>query len=183
MTSASLLVQLEYARKRTGGYGRWSLVTVGSRPQYAWLLGVRVPRQAFTPVPRTDAAVLRTDRRPRPLLPPERLPAYREFVAHGFTAVGGSLGATLARRYRTRQVRAAFDGLGTDPGTPVGLVHRQCGSASSADWADAPGPLPGQRGTRTTPSWMTETASRPSRVKIRPLASPRPPWAVGDSWS
>lgn len=122
MTSATLLTQLEYARKRTGGYGRWSLVTVGSWPEYDWRLAGRVDRRSFTPVPRTDSAVLRIERRPRPLLPAERLAAYREFVALGFTGVGGSLGATLTRRYRARRVRAAFAGLGLEVHTPVGFV-------------------------------------------------------------
>lgn len=122
MTSATLLTQLEYARKRTGGYGRWSLVTVGSWPEFTWRVEGRVPRESFTPVPRTDSAVLRIARRPAPLLPRPALPAYREFVAHGFTGVGGSLGATLARRHRPRRVRDVFAAAGLEPGTPVGLV-------------------------------------------------------------
>jgi 23S rRNA (adenine-N6)-dimethyltransferase len=122
MTSATLLTQLEYARKRTGGYGRWSLVTVGSWPEYEWRLAGRVGRESFTPVPRADSAVLRLVRRPLPLLPRPALPAYREFVAYGFTGVGGSLAATLARRHRTRRVGAAFAALGLEPGTPVGFV-------------------------------------------------------------
>ncbi|MGW7350807.1 ErmE/ErmH/ErmO/ErmR family 23S rRNA (adenine(2058)-N(6))-methyltransferase [Streptomyces sp. NPDC054784] len=122
LTSATLLTQLEYARKRTGGYGRWSLLTVRTWPEYAWRQGARVGRECFTPVPRTDSAVLRLERRAAPLLPPERLADYREFVDHGFTGVGGSLAATLARRYRTRRVRAAFHRLGMDAAAPVGAV-------------------------------------------------------------
>ncbi|AXK33271.1 ErmE/ErmH/ErmO/ErmR family 23S rRNA (adenine(2058)-N(6))-methyltransferase [Streptomyces armeniacus] len=122
LTSATLLTQLEYARKRTGGYGRWSLLTVRTWPEYEWRLLTRIGRECFTPVPRTDSALLRLERRPEPLLPPERLAAYREFVGHGFTGVGGSLAATLARRYRTRGVRAAFGRLGLDEAAPVGVV-------------------------------------------------------------
>ncbi|MCF6523721.1 ErmE/ErmH/ErmO/ErmR family 23S rRNA (adenine(2058)-N(6))-methyltransferase [Streptomyces sp. JJ36] len=123
LTSATLLTQLEYARKRTGGYGRWSLLTVRTWPEYAWRRGPRVGRAAFTPVPRTDSAVLRLVRRPAPLLPYGRLPAYRAFVEHGFTGTGGSLAATLSRRHRPARVRAAFRALGLDPSLPVGLVH------------------------------------------------------------
>jgi 23S rRNA (adenine-N6)-dimethyltransferase len=122
MTSATLLTQLEYARKRTGGYGRWSLVTVGSWPEYTWRLHGRVGRESFTPVPRTDSGLLRIERRPRPLLPAGRLPAYRDFVGFGFTGVGGSLAATLARRHPARRVRAVFAELGLDVTTPVGFV-------------------------------------------------------------
>lgn len=122
LTSATLVTQLEYARKRTGDYGRWSLVTVRSWPEHDWRLVTRIGRECFAPRPRTDAAVMRLVRRPAPLLAPARLPAYREFVEHGFTGVGGSLAASLARKYRTRQVRAAFQSQRLDETLPVGLI-------------------------------------------------------------
>src|SRR5205823_11465676 len=58
LRSATLITQLEYARKRTGGYGRWSLVTVRTWPVFSWELRGRIPRQRFRPVPRVDAGVL-----------------------------------------------------------------------------------------------------------------------------
>ncbi|WP_314175418.1 ErmE/ErmH/ErmO/ErmR family 23S rRNA (adenine(2058)-N(6))-methyltransferase [Streptomyces winkii] len=122
LTSATLLTQLEYARKYTGGWGRWPLLTVSTWPEFEWRRAGRVGRESFTPVPRTDSAVLRIDRRARPLLPRQRLPVYRDFVAHGFTGVGGSLAATLSRRHRTARVRAAFARAGVDASAPVGLV-------------------------------------------------------------
>ena len=122
LTSATLLTQFEYARKRSGRAGRWSLLTVRSWPEHDWRMLARVDRRSFTPVPRTDSAVLRIDRRPEPLLPPRVLPAYEAFVASGFTGVGGSLAATLARRHGDRRVRAAFGALGLDTDLPVGLV-------------------------------------------------------------
>ncbi|WP_346776958.1 23S ribosomal RNA methyltransferase Erm [Streptomyces sp. HNM0575] len=136
LTSATLLTQFEYAVKCTGGRGyragaqrrgggRWPLTTVRTWPEFEWRRLCRVGRGSFTPVPRTDSAVLRIDRRERPLLPPQVLPAYREFVANGFTGVGGSLAATLSRRHRTSRVRAAFDLAGADPSAPVGLVTPQ----------------------------------------------------------
>ncbi|MFG3258137.1 ErmE/ErmH/ErmO/ErmR family 23S rRNA (adenine(2058)-N(6))-methyltransferase [Streptomyces sp. NPDC048172] len=123
MTSATLLTQWEFARKRTGGYGRWTLLTVRSWPEYEWRLLSRVGRHHFTPVPRTDSAVLRIGHRAAPLLPREALPAYRAFADHGFTGVGGSLFATLTRRHRTRRVRAAYASLELDESAPVGLVR------------------------------------------------------------
>ncbi|OEU87276.1 rRNA adenine methyltransferase [Streptomyces abyssalis] len=122
LTSATLLTQLEYARKFTGDRGRWPLLTVSTWPEFEWHLLGRVGRESFTPVPRTDSAVLRIERRGRPLLPPDRLHAYRGFVAHGFTGVGGSLAATLSRRHRTGRVRAAFARADADASAPVGLV-------------------------------------------------------------
>ncbi|MFG2191314.1 ErmE/ErmH/ErmO/ErmR family 23S rRNA (adenine(2058)-N(6))-methyltransferase [Streptomyces sp. NPDC048639] len=122
LTSATLVTQREYARKRTGDYGRWTLLTVTTWPRYAWRLGGRIARQSFTPVPRTDSAILRLERRTTPLLPPQRLPAYRDFVAHGFTGTGGSLAATLAQRHGQRRTTAAFRRLDLAPSTPVGFV-------------------------------------------------------------
>jgi 23S rRNA (adenine-N6)-dimethyltransferase len=122
LTSATLLTQREYARKRTGDYGRWTLRTVLSWPEFEWRLGPRVARGLFTPVPRVDSAVLRLARRPEPLLPARRLAAYRALVAEGFTGVGGSLAATLARRHRSARVRAALRAAGVAETAPVGVV-------------------------------------------------------------
>jgi 16S rRNA A1518/A1519 N6-dimethyltransferase RsmA/KsgA/DIM1 with predicted DNA glycosylase/AP lyase activity len=125
MTSATLLTQFEYAVKCSGGWGRWPLLTVRTWPEHEWRRLCRVGRESFTPVPRTDSAVLRIDRRERPLLPPRLLPAYRDFVADGFTGVGGSLAATLSRRHRRARVHAAFARAGADASAPVGLISPQ----------------------------------------------------------
>jgi 23S rRNA (adenine-N6)-dimethyltransferase len=122
LTSATLLTQREYARKRTGDYGRWTLQTVLSWPEYEWRLGPCVRRELFTPVPRADSAVLRLTRRREPLLPSRRLGAYRVLVAEGFTGVGGSLAATLRRGRRTGHVRAALRAAGVPETAPVGVV-------------------------------------------------------------
>jgi 23S rRNA (adenine-N6)-dimethyltransferase len=108
MSSATLLTQLEYARKRTGDYGRWTRLTVASWPQVSWHLAGRVPRTAFRPVPRVDGGILRLTRRPVPLVRPDLLPAYRRLVDLGFTGLGGSLHASLSRRYGARRVSGAF---------------------------------------------------------------------------
>lgn len=59
MTAATLITQLEYARKRTGGYGRWSQLTVSTWPQIRWELRGTIARTEFRPVPRVDAGILR----------------------------------------------------------------------------------------------------------------------------
>jgi len=122
LTAATLLTQLEYARKRTGDYGRWSRLTVCTWPLVSWTLAGRIPRSAFRPVPRVDGGILRLDRRPVPLVEPAALPAYRRFVETGFTGTGGSLDASLARRYGERRVAAAFRAARLATGVPVGLV-------------------------------------------------------------
>jgi 23S rRNA (adenine-N6)-dimethyltransferase len=120
MTTATLLVQWEYARKRTGDYGRWSRLTIATWPGVDWRLGPRIPRIAFRPVPRVDGGVLRLTRRAAPLLPASALTAYASMVDLGFGGVGGSLQASLERRYRG--VASAFRAARIPADRPVGEV-------------------------------------------------------------
>jgi 23S rRNA (adenine-N6)-dimethyltransferase len=122
LTAATLLTQLEYARKRTGDYGRWSRLTIETWPEFDWRLAGRVPRAAFRPVPGVDGGILRLTRRPEPLVAPGRLQVYRQMVHLGFGGAGGSLAASLSRRYAPGRVAAAFRALRLDPAAPVGLV-------------------------------------------------------------
>jgi 23S rRNA (adenine-N6)-dimethyltransferase len=119
---ATLLTQWEYARKRTGDYGRWSRLTVLTWPEFSWRLAGRVPRAAFRPAPRVDGGILRIDRRPVPLVRPDRMPAWQRLVEDGFTGAGGSLYATLARRHGPRRAYAVARAARLTPDTPVGEV-------------------------------------------------------------
>lgn len=122
LRAATLLTQLEYARKRSGDYGRWTRLTVRSWPEFSWRLAGRVPRTAFRPIPRVDAGILRIERRREPLLPVAALPAYRRMVELGFDGVGGSLAASLARHHSRARLAAALRATRLDPATPVGQV-------------------------------------------------------------
>lgn len=122
LESATLVTQLEYARKRTGDYGRWSQVTVESWPRFEWRLLGRIDRYKFDPVPRVDSGMLRLERRAEPLLPGAALADYRRFVALGFTGRGGSLGASLRREFGDRAVRRAFARAGASPASVVAFV-------------------------------------------------------------
>ncbi|MEU9331630.1 ErmE/ErmH/ErmO/ErmR family 23S rRNA (adenine(2058)-N(6))-methyltransferase [Streptomyces sp. NPDC048290] len=122
LTTATLLTQLEYARKRTGDYGSWTLLTVRSWPCHAWRLLARVGRHSFRPVPRVDAGIVRIERRATPLLPADEVPAWRDLVDLGFTGVGGSLHASLRRAHPRRRVDRAFRAAGVAPDALVGEV-------------------------------------------------------------
>jgi 23S rRNA (adenine-N6)-dimethyltransferase len=122
MTTATLITQLEYARKRTGGYGRWSQLTVSTWPQVRWELRGTIPRTEFRPVPRVDAGILRLERRPEALISPARQAAYRRLVQAGFTGVGGSVQASLRRTYPPDKVAAACSSAGLDRRTIVAYV-------------------------------------------------------------
>jgi 23S rRNA (adenine-N6)-dimethyltransferase len=122
MTAATLITQLEYARKRTGGFGRWSQLTVSTWPQVRWELRGTIPRTEFRPVPRVDAGILRLQRRPEPLILPARQAAYRRLVQAGFTGVGGSVQASLRRTYPPDKVAAACAAAGLDRHTVVAYV-------------------------------------------------------------
>ncbi|SDM33053.1 23S rRNA (adenine-N6)-dimethyltransferase [Nonomuraea jiangxiensis] len=119
LTSATLLTQREYARKRTGDYGRWSLVTVESWPWFSWRLGDTIGRESFRPVPAVDSAILRIQRRPEPLVHGGH--SYRELVELGFGGVGGSVRASLKTRYEGVDAALAAAGVARD--TVVGYVH------------------------------------------------------------
>ncbi|MDM4722069.1 23S ribosomal RNA methyltransferase Erm [Micromonospora sp. WMMA1363] len=120
MTTATLLVQWEYARKRTGDYGRWSRLTIATWPMIGWRLAGRIPRTAFRPVPRVDGGVLQLTRRAAPLVPASAMSAYERMVDVGFRGVGGSLQASLEGRYRG--VASAFRAARIPPDRPVGEV-------------------------------------------------------------
>ncbi|MGK8488669.1 23S ribosomal RNA methyltransferase Erm [Nocardia asiatica] len=122
LTSATLLTQLEFARKHSGAYGRWTKLTVGHWPTTVVELGARVDRHCFHPVPQVDAAVLRLRNRPVPLLPRERFGDYRRVVELGFSGVGGSVAASLRREFPAHVVRSACAAAGIPLGQPVGLV-------------------------------------------------------------
>jgi 23S rRNA (adenine-N6)-dimethyltransferase len=122
LRSATLLTQLEYARKRTGDYRRWTRLTILTWPEFSWRLAGRVPRTAFRPVPRVDGGILRLDRRTSPLVGADRMDAWRQMVDCGFGGVGGSVGASLSRRYGTRAAHAALRATRIGPDVTVGEV-------------------------------------------------------------
>ncbi|OOC53744.1 MULTISPECIES: ErmE/ErmH/ErmO/ErmR family 23S rRNA (adenine(2058)-N(6))-methyltransferase [Nocardiopsis] len=122
LASATLVTQLEYARKRTGGFGRWSRLTVLTWPEWSWALAGRIDRRRFRPVPRVDAGLLVLRRRRTPLVAPERMNDYRRTVELGFGGAGGSLGASLRRAHPARRVDRALKRAGIAPGAPVGHV-------------------------------------------------------------
>ena len=122
MTSATLITQLEYARKRTGGFGRWSQLTVSSWPQVRWELRGRIPRTEFRPVPRVDGGILHLERRTEPLISPPLMAAYRRMVQAGFSGVGGSVQASLRRTYPADKVAQACSAAGVERKTVVAFV-------------------------------------------------------------
>jgi 23S rRNA (adenine-N6)-dimethyltransferase len=122
LVDATLITQLEYAKKRTGVYGRWSQLTVLTWPEFSWEIRGVVPRHQFRPVPRVDGGVLRVARRPVSLLPAATLPAYRRLVERGFIGVGGSLFASLSRVYPRDRLGLAFKEAGVDRSTVVAFV-------------------------------------------------------------
>ncbi|WP_069162788.1 23S ribosomal RNA methyltransferase Erm [Nocardia altamirensis] len=122
LTSATLLTQLEFARKHSGDYGRWTKLTVTHWPTVATELGARIGRGSFHPVPRVDTAILRLHRRARPLLSSSERADYRRVVALGFDGVGGSLANSLRTQFPTRAVRGACAAAGIATDEPVGFI-------------------------------------------------------------
>jgi 23S rRNA (adenine-N6)-dimethyltransferase len=123
MESATFITQLEYARKRTGDFGRWSLLTILTWPLFRWELRGRISRTRFRPVPRVDAGVLRLDQRPRPLIPFSRMRVYERMVQLGFSGVGGSLYASLSTRFTRPRVLKALEAAGVGRDCVVAFVE------------------------------------------------------------
>lgn len=141
LEQAVLITQREYARKRTGDYGRWTLQTVRTWPWWNWVLGPRIGREAFWPRPSVDAAVLRIERRARPLVSSGGRHAWEQAVATGFRGIGGSLFASLSSSYPSRRVARAFARAGVDRDQIVGYVGPD-------EWVDIVRELEGWPGVR-----------------------------------
>jgi 23S rRNA (adenine-N6)-dimethyltransferase len=122
MSTATIITQLEYAKKRTGAYGRWSLLTILQWPDVSWQLRGRISRTQFQPVPRVDAGVLHLARRAAPLVADSDRASYQRMVELGFGGIGGTLFASLARMYPRTPLKRAFRGAGVDPATVVAFV-------------------------------------------------------------
>lgn len=122
LIAATIITQLEYARKRTGAYGRWSRLTIQSWPWYDWQLRGVITRTQFRPVPGVDAGVLHLAQRDLPLVADDAATAYADLVDLGFTGVGGTLGASLSRAHPARAVARALDSVGLAHDTVVAFA-------------------------------------------------------------
>lgn len=156
MTAATLITQLEYARKRTGGYGRWTQLTVTTWPQFSWQLAGTIARTEFRPMPRVDAGILRLAHRSQPLVSPARQAAYRRLVQAGFSGVGGSVQASLRRSYPPEQVTAACGAADVDRRTVVAYV-------SPDQWVQIFLALDGWTQRAAGPRLASRRAARPER--------------------
>jgi 23S rRNA (adenine-N6)-dimethyltransferase len=122
LDTATLVTQLEYAKKRTGEFGRWSMLTISTWPEFEWSFHGRIPRASFHPAPGVDAGLLHIEKRPAALVDKRMSSQWERFVEIGFGGVGGSLFASLSRMYPSRQVAASFSRRGLDRDTVVAFV-------------------------------------------------------------
>lgn len=80
---ADLLVQREVARKRAT-LPPPNLRTAAWAPWWIFEIGLTVPRSAFRPIPKVDAALLQVRRREPPVLPVWLAPRLRELLRPGW---------------------------------------------------------------------------------------------------
>lgn len=80
---ADLVIQFEVARKRAAAPPT-TLRSAAWAPWWTFHLGPRVPRAAFRPVPRVDAALLTVRRRDPAVLPEWLAPQLRELLRPGW---------------------------------------------------------------------------------------------------
>jgi 16S rRNA (adenine1518-N6/adenine1519-N6)-dimethyltransferase len=103
--SVTFLVQREVADRVVAAPGSdaYGALSVGVQAVAEARVAFHVGRGAFSPPPKVDSAVLDLRPRPHPLVPPERVPAFRRLVVGIFS-------------YRRKQmVRAVREALGVDP--------------------------------------------------------------------
>jgi 23S rRNA (adenine-N6)-dimethyltransferase len=123
LRSATLMTQLQYALKRSGGYGRWSQLTALTWHTHEWSFHGRVAASAFRPVPSVDSGILRIVRRPTPLLTRAEGLLHARVVQCGFRGVGGSVGASLRREFGARATAATLRRAGVEGSVIVARVH------------------------------------------------------------
>ncbi len=121
---ADLIVQWEFARKHAAV---WPATLRGTYWQ-AWFeltIAGRLARNAFSPPPDVDAALLGIRRRPRPRVSPDDHETYWRFIADAFR-VQAPLEKALRSRLTPREVRRLSAVLGFAPGArPRDLDARQ----------------------------------------------------------
>jgi 23S rRNA (adenine-N6)-dimethyltransferase len=97
LTRADVIVQWDFARKHTAVWPA-TLKSTYWRAWYDVTITGRLARTAFSPPPSVDAAVVRFDRRPQPLVPAQDSERYWRFLSEAFHApfpVRRALGARL----------------------------------------------------------------------------------------
>lgn len=123
MLDATLITQLEYAKKRAGSYGRWSLVTIASWPDFTWELVSNISRHHFRPVPSVDAGLLRIVRRKNTLVAEKDREYFQTLVEIGFQGKGGTLFKSLSREFGHQQTAKAFHAAAVEHSRVVAFVE------------------------------------------------------------
>ena len=123
LTRATLLTQDQYARKRTGGYGRWSRLTALTWHSHEWTYHGRVAPHAFRPRPRVDSGIIRLVRRPVPLLDPRDARLHSRVVHCAFLGLGGTVLASLSSEFGRAESARALSDAGVPAGSVVATVH------------------------------------------------------------
>ncbi|HSX30735.1 MAG TPA: rRNA adenine dimethyltransferase family protein [Candidatus Saccharimonadales bacterium] len=93
--AAYLIVQKEFAGKLTLGEKN-SQMAVLLAPQFEVSVAAKLRREDFRPRPAVDTVLLGIVRRPEPLVTPDLLSLFNDFVVYTFNAFQPSVAATLA---------------------------------------------------------------------------------------
>ena len=140
---ADVIVQAEVARKR-GTPGRGTLLNACWEPWFEFGVGQRIPRAAFRPQPRVDAAVLIARRRRDPLLDPAVQREYTDFVTRAFTDSHPTVASALSQAIGRTRFAALAAELGFGAGALPGQldVGQWAGLFQATRWLHAGGRRP-----------------------------------------
>jgi 16S rRNA (adenine1518-N6/adenine1519-N6)-dimethyltransferase len=117
--SVTYLVQEEVARRLVAAPGSedYGALTVGIRAVADCSIAFRIGRNAFTPPPKVDSAVVQLSPRAVPLVPPEQIPALRRLVVSLFSYRRKRMHRALreAREVDAETASAVLAAAGIDP--------------------------------------------------------------------
>jgi 23S rRNA (adenine-N6)-dimethyltransferase len=139
---ADVIVQWAFASKQTAVWPA-TLKSTYWRAWYDVTITGRLSRTAFSPTPSVDAAVVRFDRRPQPLVPVEESERYWSFLSSAFRAPGPVRRAPDAR-LPSLHVKRLAPTLGFAPDARARDLDARQWAALYA-FATRPGPTPGSR--------------------------------------
>jgi len=117
---AFLVLQREAAGRLAGSpYAPETRLSLLLKPRWQVEIAGRLRRSDFDPPPSVDCVLLWLARRPRPLVEPRQVRAYREFVTRCFGRRGPGVGVDLRALLTPTQLARASRDLRFDPRSPA----------------------------------------------------------------
>jgi 16S rRNA (adenine1518-N6/adenine1519-N6)-dimethyltransferase len=113
--TATLQAEVVDRIRATPGTPQYGLLTVLLAETYQPGPSFRIPASCFFPAPDVASACIRLDRRPQPLVAPDRAPAFRALVKRAFSQRRKQLRTVLRGHLPDEQLASAWQRMGFAP--------------------------------------------------------------------